>query len=780
MKVLQATLAVLPPPPEGAPPPSVPCRQPTQFSVNGHRPAPADGPKPDFDLEDWLARHCVGHRPPVTTTDRRCMYILDACPFDPSHVGKDAAVFLASDGSLGFRCFHASCSGRGWREFRLQFEPDAYDHPSAQAQAAPMVTARPMLQSSPLPAPRLDEQGTVAPWSPDQCTPNSDSAWTLASDGVYYTRKTKSGPITERVLGQQIQVVQRAADLDAAIEYVTIRWGSHMTGWSETTVERRLISDVRSIIALANGGLSVNSNNAKDVVGYLAHVLDYHQLAIPVTSVVSKCGWKRINGEDVFMLGQQSLSISRQQVSLSPSADPDGFLDAMGPITTEPSWSKLKKQWVDLARRLGGMPVAAFGVGAAFLPPLLADLKLAQNPILDFGGLSSCGKTSLITMAASVWGLPPEILGGLIRPWASTPVFIERTAALCNDLPIFLDESHLGKAEVVAGITYQYGNGTGKGRGNRDGGVQKTAKYRGVLFSAGEARLTDASNFDGVQGRVCGFWGNPFGVEDTDMITDINKTSTTCYGIVGPLVLRHYMGDRPGNSKRVQNWFTKALARLRPKTQDGIGARLAAICAAVEAAMHLANDVLKLEWNVSTIVDKAFAKVLGGRRVDSATAAMEYILSWTAGHRANFCGGDEAFPTNTWDAPTVRDVFGRMHEGHFAILPDCLQRTLEAAKIPFRSTIAHWHDRGWLTHDKGHLTFQLRNGAGRQRYYLTNDLGKKAAGLMAADADPAPETPVEDTEPEPVPEPPVEDTLDGMDKMFSALIDPAEASGPFA
>ena len=48
---------------------------------------------------------------------------LEICPFDPQHSDRAAAVFIASDGKLGFKCLHSGCCGRGWKELRERFSP---------------------------------------------------------------------------------------------------------------------------------------------------------------------------------------------------------------------------------------------------------------------------------------------------------------------------------------------------------------------------------------------------------------------------------------------------------------------------------------------------------------------------------------------------------------------------------------------------------------------------------------------------------------------------------
>lgn len=53
--------------------------------------------------------------------------ILKECPFDHTHHAPDSAVFIRKNGSLGFKCLHASCSKYSWHSLRLKFDPHAYD-----------------------------------------------------------------------------------------------------------------------------------------------------------------------------------------------------------------------------------------------------------------------------------------------------------------------------------------------------------------------------------------------------------------------------------------------------------------------------------------------------------------------------------------------------------------------------------------------------------------------------------------------------------------------------
>lgn len=78
-----------------------------------------------FDIVDFLNKHSLEYR--TVNTGLGTRYILKECPFNSSHKDPDSMVFQHTNGALEFKCFHSSCDHYHWKEFRLHFEPDAYD-----------------------------------------------------------------------------------------------------------------------------------------------------------------------------------------------------------------------------------------------------------------------------------------------------------------------------------------------------------------------------------------------------------------------------------------------------------------------------------------------------------------------------------------------------------------------------------------------------------------------------------------------------------------------------
>jgi hypothetical protein len=89
---------------------------------NGH------GAGPRLLVDRWLADRGQSYRVKgEKTADGRTVYLI-TCPFDSTHNGADACVMQAPDGALSAHCFHASCAGRGWRDFKEKIGPPAAEH----------------------------------------------------------------------------------------------------------------------------------------------------------------------------------------------------------------------------------------------------------------------------------------------------------------------------------------------------------------------------------------------------------------------------------------------------------------------------------------------------------------------------------------------------------------------------------------------------------------------------------------------------------------------------
>ena len=82
---------------------------------------------PEFDLDEFMSKHGLTYSGTTTGIGNSTIYLLDECPFDPSHKNGDAKIFKYGNGAIAFKCHHRHCQGYKWQDVRKLFEPDAYD-----------------------------------------------------------------------------------------------------------------------------------------------------------------------------------------------------------------------------------------------------------------------------------------------------------------------------------------------------------------------------------------------------------------------------------------------------------------------------------------------------------------------------------------------------------------------------------------------------------------------------------------------------------------------------
>lgn len=76
-----------------------------------------------FDIDRFIIENHISVAKDITVNGCRKI-ILESCPFNPQHKAPDSAIFVRPGGAIGFKCFHNSCSGNGWKELRKLYDKD--------------------------------------------------------------------------------------------------------------------------------------------------------------------------------------------------------------------------------------------------------------------------------------------------------------------------------------------------------------------------------------------------------------------------------------------------------------------------------------------------------------------------------------------------------------------------------------------------------------------------------------------------------------------------------
>lgn len=240
-------------------------------------------------------------------------------------------------------------------------------------------------------------------------------------------------------------------------------------------------------------------------------------------------------------------------------------------------------------------------VGSALAGPVLSMLELSNGGFHVYGD-SSIGKSTISRVACSVWGAPDKF----IKTWRATANGQEGVAASRNDTLLVLDEIGESDPAEVGKIIYQLGNGQGKIRADKLGGVRPVQTWRLMLLSNGEYPIEAVMQQArqqlkaGQQVRLTSISAlRQYGCFDTlhrftkgaELADHLNQACNQHYGHLGTAFVRHLVQQ---NAVELKQNFADLLAQFH--TQHGQGGRIAKRFAVIAFVAELAIRWKLLPW----------------------------------------------------------------------------------------------------------------------------------------------------------------------------------------
>jgi putative DNA primase/helicase len=294
--------------------------------------------------------------------------------------------------------------------------------------------------------------------------------------------------------------------------------------------------------SLAREGLRIHRERQRDFVGYLNVV----RVERRVRSV-KRTGWHEIDGRSVFSLPGETIGPrGAERVILEKAAH--GPYEQRGTVQ---EWCR------GVATLAGGHVPPVLAISAAFAGPLLHPTGM-EGGGLHFCGPSSIGKTTLLQMAASVWGRG-AVSGGYVRTWNSTANGLEGVAASATDTALILDELGLVDPSAAARVLYSLASGGGKQRAGRDGAAREQLTWRAIAISNGElsieAKLAEDRGRKSRGGQLVRMLDisaeRAFGVFDSNgpdgdaatLAKACKDAATAAYGTAGPEFVRRIIAN---------------------------------------------------------------------------------------------------------------------------------------------------------------------------------------------------------------------------------------------
>ena len=341
--------------------------------------------------------------------------------------------------------------------------------------------------------------------------------WIANDLGVILSDITAQGvPITTTACPHPIMPVERFINIDTDTEKVKLAFFKDGR-WREVTVDAGTVLNKTSIVQLADRGVLVTSESAKDLVRYMSDVISLNAQEIPLYRSIGRLGW--IEGD--FIPYNESVKydgdIDFKSIYDNVRAQGD-FVDWFEHVT------ELRK---DINIRLM--------LAASFASPLI-EVVGALPFILHLWGTTGFGKTVSLMVASSIWGNPD--MGCLTRTMNMTANAMARTACFLYNIPFCADELQQIKTNwgTYDALVMYLTEGIDRGRAKAKGGVEQTKTWRNSFIFTGEEPITKGVSGGGVKNRVIEIECDSKIIKDGNYTANLVKAN---YGYAGKLFIAH-------------------------------------------------------------------------------------------------------------------------------------------------------------------------------------------------------------------------------------------------
>lgn len=480
--------------------------------------------------------------------------------------------------------------------------------------------------------------------------------------------------------------IERLINIDTGIAKVKIAYKLGPV-WRTCIVDKKIIASASSITTLADYGIAVTSESARELVQYLHDVEYLNYSRIPETNSVTRLGWIDGIGFSPY-IEDLSYDGEKQHVHMFNAVTQHG---------SEEKWMEAIKK----VRGSGNVP-ARIILASSFASVMVEPLGCLPFFVHLWGGTGS-GKTVGLMMATSVWANPEK--GKYWQTFNSTSVAQEVTAGFLNSLPLILDEMQLEKdRKSFDKMVYQLAEGIGRARGSKTGGTQKLHTWQNCILTNGEQPMTTDASGGGAMNRII-----EIDCADIQLFDDpvgLVSTLKRNYGHAGKAFISLLTDEVISKAESVYNDTYTALLENATEKQAMAGAL-------VVVADKVATELLFKDGNALKHEDVA-QYLLSQEEVDQNKRALEWFRGWLIQNKKRF----------EWlESDNNIDIWGKRSGNNIMIINHIFKDAcLQAGFNPH--AFAKWLARkGYLETDPHGRTSKVCNVDGmRSRCYVFNDI----------------------------------------------------------
>lgn len=465
--------------------------------------------------------------------------------------------------------------------------------------------------------------------------------------------------------------VERLINIDTNTEKVKLAFYKDKK-WQTVIAEKNTLASKNKILQLANTGIEVNENNAKELITYISDILSINTEKIPCNKAITHLGWT----EDKFIPYSEEYKF-----------DGDRSFEAVFKDIKQKGDYEIWRETLQELRSKS--ETLHFMIASSFASVLIELLHI--NPfIVHLWGKSNTGKSVSLMVAMSVWGNPK--IGSLVKNLNSTNVGLERLSAFLNNIPFAGDELQAIKNKYTDfnELIYKLTQGEGKARGTIDGGIAEQLKWNCVFLTTGEEPITSDFSKEGVKNRVIEIEENNPIVENGKEVVNLLINN---YGFAG----KEFVKNLP-SVEELQRRHTEIFNELNKK-YESTGKQTNAIAAVLLADEIVSKTIFFDECLTIDEADRYFTK-----DIDEAERIYNLIVDWLFANINKFEGYST---TENWGKYTAIGDEENKEIQFFYINAKILKDFLASNNISFNGIKSKLLDKGILEkNSQGKFTHQ--------------------------------------------------------------------------
>lgn len=497
--------------------------------------------------------------------------------------------------------------------------------------------------------------------------------WKADDSGVIRQDMVSFEPVTVVASPHPILPTERLVNIDTETEKIKLAFYKDKR-WQSVIVERSTCANKGHIVSLADRGIEVTTESARELVKYISDVVALNMVDIPVYKAIGRCGW----------IGKEFAPYAE---GIKFDGDND-FKQVFESIKEKGSYEDWKKTCAQLRENI----YIRLLMAASFASPLLEKIGALPFVVHLWGGTGT-GKTVGLMVAMSIWGDPE--LGNLVKSLNMTQNAMARVSAFLNNIPFAGDELQIIKTrwDSFDSLIMFLTEGIDRGRAKSYGGVETQKTWKCSFLFTGEEPITKSSSGGGVKNRIIEIELTGQVIEDGNLVSNFVRQN---YGFAGKEFVEVIKDeDFTGQYREI---FTQIL-----KETDTTEKQAMAMACMMLADKLSVKYIFPDEVPLTVFQVKPFLTSV--KDVDIAARAYDWIINWVAKNKVRF--GENG-----------GEIWGKVDGDIVCINRDVLADHLKLAGFDYHAVISKFAERGQIVKNSANKTIHYTKVFGNKAGYI--------------------------------------------------------------